>query len=408
MANNTFSIHFIVKKENLNKSGQAPIVAKIKLNGTKTEFSTNRMVEPHLWVAKKEQVKPLDASLKQLNEHLESFKTKVYTTYSKLILSDSDLTAEIFKAAFTGKKIERGVPTLIELTKEHNLDYERLVGIKYTAGGYKCYKTTLKYLIEFIPNRFGRNDIKLSEVNYKFCEAFFEWLTTRKNCKNNGAGKQIQRVKKLLNFSIRLGYVNSNPMSTFPLKFKLQERVALNERELNAIEELTLQRDTLKKVKDIFLFQCYTGLSYSDVCRLSQEHLVEGREGVLWIKMKRTKTNVSFSIPLLEPAMKLIKRYEGNRSNSKALLPVLSNQKMNENLKLIQELAGLSKNLTSHLARHTFATTITLTNGVPIETVSKMLGHTSLKTTQIYAKVVDTKIQEDMRVLAEKLSRIPT
>lgn len=406
MANNTFSVHFFIKKEKLNKNGLVPIVAKVKINGTKAEFSTTRMIAPRLWMAEKEQVKSLDASLKQLNEHLESFKTRLYATYSKFVLSDTELTAEVFKTAFAGKKLDKGVPTLIELTKEHNVDYERLVGIKYTPGGYKCYKTTLKYLTEFITIKYGRKDIRLEEVNYRFCEAFFAWLTSCKNCRINGANKQMQRVKKLLNFSIRLGYISANPMDTYPLKFKLQERVALNESELKALVELFLQRDTLIKVKDIFLFQCYTGLSYSDVARLSKEHLTKGRDGVLWIKMKRTKTNVSFSIPLLEPAIKLLDKYSENRSQKTTLLPVLSNQKMNENLKLIQELAGVSKNLTSHLARHTFATTITLTNGVPIETVSKMLGHTSLKTTQIYAKVVDTKIQEDMKMLAAKLDKV--
>jgi site-specific recombinase XerD len=405
MANNTFSIHFYIKKEKLNKNGLAPIVAKVKINGMKAEFSTTRTVAPHLWMADKEQVRSSDANLKQINEHLESFKTKLYATYSKLLRNDVELTTEAFKTALAGKKDDRSVPSFIELIKEHNLDYEKLVGIKYTPGGYKCYKTTLKYVTEFTTFKYGRRDIRLEEVNFKFCEGFFAWLTSCKNCKINGANKQIQRIKKLLNFSIRLGYINANPMHTYPLKFRIQERIALNDIELKTMIELSLQRDTLKEVKDVFLFQCYTGLSYSDVCRLSKEHLVEGRDGVLWIKMKRAKTNVSFSIPLLEPARKLLDKYSNSLSKKSTLLPVLSNQKMNENLKLIQKLAGLPKNLTSHLARHTFATTITLTNGVPIETVSKMLGHTSLKTTQIYAKVVDTKIQEDMKVLAEKLSK---
>ena len=404
MASNTFSIHFIIKKGKVNKEGLVPIVARIRINGMQTEISTNRTILPSLWLKDKEASKPIDAFHEQLNSHLEVFKIKQYATYSKLLLSEEEVSAHSFKQATSNRrKVMPKAPTLIEAAREHNEQFEKLVGIKYSYGSYKNYKTTLKYLIEFVPQYKNKKDISLSEVNYKFCETFYAWLTSSKNCKTNGANKQLQRLKKIINFSIKSGYILTNPMQSFALKFKPAEKVALNNAEIKAIANLKLQRDTLKKVRDAFLFQCYTGLSYSDIVRLDISHIVKAAKGELWIKMKRKKTDVSFSIPLLPSALKILNQYLEQQGLDKLIFPVLSNQKMNDALKIIQELAGISKSLTTHLARHTFATTITLSNGVPIETVSKMLGHTNLKTTQVYAKVLDTKIGYDMDILKKKL-----
>ena len=406
MASNTFSIHFIIKKEKENKQGLVPIVARIRINGKQTEVSTNRTVKPSLWLKEKEAAKPIDAAHEQLNRHLEAFKIKQYATYSKLLLGEANITAQSFKQSTSGSRIVAPKPhTLIDAAREHNEQFEKLVGIKYSYGSYKNYKTTLKYLIEFVPQYKSKKDIMLTEVNYKFCETFYAWLTSSKNCKTNGANKQLQRLKKIINFSIKSGYLLTNPMQTFSLKFKPVEKVALNNTEIKAIANLTLQRDTLKKVRDAFLFQCYTGLSYSDIVRLDISHIVKAAKGELWIKMKRKKTNVSFSIPLLPSALEILNKYLEHQALDKLIFPILSNQKMNDALKIVQELAGISKSLTTHLARHTFATTITLSNGVPIETVSKMLGHTNLKTTQVYAKVLDSKIALDMEILKKKLKR---
>ena len=193
-------------------------------------------------------------------------------------------------------------------------------------------------------------------------------------------------------------------MATYTVEYTPVNKVALNMAEINRLAELDLQRQLLKSVRDVFLLQCYTGLSYADIQKLSKSHISNGDNGTQWIRMKRQKTSVSFAVPLLPAALAILDKYLPNSDHETPLMPVISNQKMNDNLKLLQELAGISKNLTTHLARHSFATTITLNNGVPISTVSRMLGHTKLSTTQIYAKVLEGTIDNDMKLLGEKLN----
>jgi len=191
-------------------------------------------------------------------------------------------------------------------------------------------------------------------------------------------------------------------MATYTVEYTPVNKVALNMAEIDRLAGLSLQRDVLKSVRDVFLMQCYTGLAYADIRQLSKSHISIGDNGTQWIRMKRQKTSVSFAVPLLPAALAILDKYMPNSDPETPLLPVITNQKMNENLKLLQELAGISKNLTTHLARHSFAT-LTLNYGVPISSVSRMLGHTKLSTTQIYAKVLEGTIDEDMKLLSERL-----
>lgn len=389
----------------MDKQGKVPIYAKITINSQRIELSVNRKIDPEKWREHEGLLKSVSKEDKEVNTQIESFKSKIYATYSTLLAANQILNAENFKNLFYGDSKLNYQPTLLAAANQHNENFEKMVGIKYSYGSYKNYKTTLKYLIEFVPKYSGKKDIQLSEVNYEFCEAYFTYLTTEKTCKQNGANKQIQRLKKIINYSIRKGHLQSNPLATFSLEFAPVAKVALTLLELKQLRNLELKRDVLINVRDVFLLQCYTGLSYGDVKRLSKEHIHLVSKSEYMIKMSREKTKISFSVPLLPQAMEIINRHlQGNNTND-CIIQVLSNQKMNQNLKLIQELAGISKNLTTHLARHTFATTITLGHGVPIETVSKMLGHTKLATTQIYAKVLDGKIATDMQVLREKLEK---
>ena len=399
MKSTYFSVKLFLRAERAGKDGTANIYVRIRLDRDKVELSTNKRVKPAQWDdAKGIVIKTTDATT--INTYLEAFKSKIQNAYSQLYIAQQDITLDAIKALVLGQSITPK-HTLLSVANEHNVHFKSMLGIKYSPGSYKNYKTTLLYLTEFVPIYHGKPDISLGLVNYKFCEAFFTYLTTKKTCHTNGANKQLQRLKKLINYAIKLGYIPTNPMASFTLEFDPVNKVALTVPEIDKLRKLKLQRVVLERVRDVFLMQCYTGLSYSDIKLLSPKHLSVGENGTFWIHMARQKTKISFAIPLLQPALVILQRYTPETVGDAPLFPVLSNQKMNDNLKVLQELAGISKNLTTHLARHTFATTITLSNGVPIESVSRMLGHTKLSTTQVYAKVLDTKIGKDMHLLAQ-------
>lgn len=402
-SNRYFSIKLFLRDERKNSDGKAIIYARIRLDRNKIELSTNKSVKPAQWdITKSIVIKTPEAGI--INQHLEAFKAKINNAYSQLYIAQQDITLEAIKALVLGEPV-KPKHTLISVATEHNDHFKSMLGIKYSPGSYKNYKTTLVYLTEFVPMHTGKPDMALAGVNYKFCESFFTYLTTKKSCHTNGANKQLQRLKKIMNYAIKLGYIQTNPMASYTLEFEPVNKVALTVPEVQRLSALKLQRQTLLQVRDIFLMQCYTGLSYSDIKLLAPKHLSVAENGTYWIHMERQKTKVSFAIPLLYQALVILQKYMPESRQDEPLFPVLSNQRMNENLKVLQELAGITKNLTTHLARHTFATTITLNNGVPIESVSRMLGHTKLSTTQIYAKVLNTKIAADMLILNKKLGK---
>lgn len=387
-------MQFIVKSEKMDKNGFVPIYAKLFINTQKIEISTNRRIELYKWDKKNKKAKEDE----ELNQFLELYKIKLYNTYSKALLKDEYLTPELFKEIFLGTKKEKvKIHYLLETATLHNTNFEKMIGIKYSYGSYKNYKSTLKYLNEFVPMYTNAKDIPLEEVNYNFCEAYYGYVTTEKTCTTNGANKQIQRLKKIVNYAIKQGFISKNPMATFTLEFKQVKRVVLSIEELKKLIQFDFQRPTLEKVRDVFIFQCFTGLSYADIKTLNLRDIEDNL-----IKMDRAKTGNKFVVPLLPQALELIDKYADYENATNPIFPVLSNQKMNLNLKLIQEIVGIKKSLTTHIGRHTFATTIALANGVPIETVSKMLGHTKISTTQVYAKVLDDKIIKDMDRLKDK------
>lgn len=403
MTPNTFSVRFIIRNDRMDSEGYVPIYAKVTINGERISIALNHKTKASSWIATSDLVKTNAKNSKEINEAIESMKSRIYQAHSHILATNKPLNAEQLKIQLFGIEVTEKLPSLLEIVKLHNANFEKMVGIKYSPGSYKNYKTSLLFLTEFIPSFNGKKDIQLKDVNYKFAEAFFTYLTTVKTCKQNGANKQLQRLKTIINYAIKQGYLQTNALNAFSLEFTPVNKIALTMGELIRIQELKLQRTTLQDVRDVFLLQCYTGLSFGDVKRLSKNDIHRISENEYWIKMSREKTKIGFTVPLLPQAMFILLPYLDVKEAEMPLLPVLSNQKMNDNLKLIQELVGISKNLTTHLARHTFATTITLGNGVPIETVSRMLGHTKLATTQMYAKVLDNKIASDMRKLKGKM-----
>jgi len=279
-------------------------------------------------------------------------------------------------------------------------------------GTMKNYRTTETYLNEFLKQKMSCNDINIKQINYRFVTDFEQFLrnysakVSRKTCGNNGTMKHLERFKKMLNLSIRLEWLVKNPFDNFQFRFEKNERQYLSKRELHLVESTEFTNSSLQKVKDVFIFSCYTGLSYVDLKELTIHQIVKGIDGSNWIYTKREKTDETVKVPLLSQAQNIMDKY-ADSIKDEFLFPVFSNQKMNKYLKEVMLQLKIRKNITFHSARHTFATTVTLSNGVPIETVSKLLGHTKLSTTQIYARVLENKLSEDMLQLKEKLLADP-
>lgn len=315
------------------------------------------------------------------------------------------VTAENIKTLLQGDEIKTHRYMIMEIFLQHNLQMEALVGSEYAAGTLQRFETSYRHTQAFLQWKYKVDDLDVAKLDYEFlCEYEF-WLKSVRKCSHNPAIKYLSNFRKIVNRCLRNGWLQKDPFHGFKMTKREVERSALTELELEAITALSFPVERLRLVRDIFLFSCYSGLAYADVSKLKRSEIIVGIDGEKWLVSKRQKTDVSARIPLLPPALKIIEQYSDHPQCllQNRVLPILSNQKMNAYLKEIADKAGIHKNLTFHIARHTFATTVTLSNGVPIETVSKMLGHRSLRTTQHYAKILDRKISEDMKGLREKL-----
>ena len=278
--------------------------------------------------------------------------------------------------------------TLLQAYEVHISLLERLSGIDYAYNTVRRYKSSLNSLKRFL----NGTDIKLSRLSHEFVSDYYLYLLTTEHLQANSAYKNIKALYRVIHVSIEKGWLQDNPFRNFKCKYKQPVRPYLTDTEINAVLGANLKSEGILRCRDVFIFQIYTGLSYADVVNVTQNNIQTGVDGKDWLVFYRQKTGTRTALPLLPKAKEVLIRY-------KYRLPVINNQKMNEHLKEIANICCINKNLTTHVARHTFATTITLCKGVPIETVSKVLGHTDIKTTQIYAKVVDTKISDDFKLL---------
>ena len=285
------------------------------------------------------------------------------------------------------------------MIEEHNLRMERLVGKDYSFRTLQRYKTTKKHLAKYNKESFGLVDYPLKKIDVKYINGFIYFLKAEQNLSHNSALKYVAYFKKIIRVAFANGWLDKDPFYNFKLRPQTIDKEFLSNDELVKLIQCDFSIQRLEHVRDVFIFSCYTGLAYVDVEKLIEDDIVIGMDGRRWIKVNRTKTKTLSSIPILPIAEQILSKYASLTKIDIKLLPVYSNQRTNGYLKEIADLSGITKKLTFHMARHTFATTVTLSNGVPIESVSKMLGHKSLKTTQHYAKILDTKLSEDMKNL---------
>jgi site-specific recombinase XerD len=318
------------------------------------------------------------------------------------------LTAANLKNLLLGKEETSPDKMLIPIFEQHNREVKALIGKEFAKGTFDRYETSLKHTKDFLLWKYKVADIGIAGIDHEFIMSYDFYLRTERNCNNNSTVKYLKNFKKIILICIANGWLDKDPFAKYKPKVKQVKRDFLNTDELAAMAAKKLASSRTGQVRDIFLFCCYTGLAYADVKKLKRTEIVVGVDGGKWIATSRKKTDTASNIPLLPQAIELMNIYKEHPqcANDGLLLPVLSNQKMNSYLKEIGDACGITKELTFHIARHTFATTVTLANGVSIESVSKMLGHTNIKTTQHYAKILDMKVSEDMTNLKQKLRAI--
>ena len=393
---NTLSVLFIIKKAKLLKNGEAPICMRITVNKRVAEIMIKRSIPVDLWNQKKECSKGKDRVATELNHYINTVRAKVLQIHRELEIDNKPITADIIKDCFYGRdKVQR---SLLEVYAEHNEKCRALIGKEYTESTVTKFDTSINRLKEYIRSCYHRDDIMLAELDGQFIRNFDFWLKTEKHCQNNSALKHLKNLKKVVRIALANDLIKKDPF--YGIHFKQEEINVefLSREELDILMNKEFAIKRLEQVRDIFVFCCFTALAFVDVQQLSREHLIKDNNGALWIRKARQKTNQMCNIPVLSIPQRILRKYEDNAECIKkgVLLPVISNQRMNAYLKEIADLCGITKRLTTHVARHTAATVVFLANDVSMENVSKILGHSNIRMTQHYAKVLDSSIMRDM------------
>ncbi len=408
-SNQTFGIDFITRLCKSDKNA-ALLFARITVDGERKEISLKESIKIKDWDSSREIMKGHSLGAKTINNHIDDVRFRIKEKYRLLKDQELPITAEAIKESYLGTQItQKSKHSLCELLKYH----AKIEGQKLKSGTMKNYDTTEEYIKKFIKEKFHTDDIALSKLNREFIvelEYYIRNNPLKKHdpCIGNGVMKHLERFKKMIAWAKVLQWIAVNPYDVYQLSLKRYKRPKLTIDELMMIEAKEFSSPSLCYIRDLFLFSCYTGLAYADVMALSYENFETGSNGQYWCKIYRQKSEELAVVPFLKSAIELMSKYKNSPKvlNTGKVFPHVSNQDVNRNLKVIGEICGIQKYMSFHLGRHTFATAVTLKNGVPIETVSKMLGHKKITTTQIYAEVDEQKISDDMNGIEEKLETI--
>jgi site-specific recombinase XerD len=388
------------------KGDQAAIYARITVNGKRTTLALKCKVSKLDWDAHRGRVRGNGQKARMLNSYLEEVNSNLFNSYQDLKNERKFITSQAIKSRYLGEDEQNH--SINDIISYHTEDMEG----KLKWGTQKNYCTTQRYISKFLSKYYKTANLYLRELDYNFIIKFEKYLRNyipqdhQRRMGNNTVMKHIERLRKLINLAFKLGWIDRDPFVNFKAKLIKTERGFLSLEELKRIEDKHFTIDRLEQVRDLFVFSCYTSLSYIDVIKLTEDNIIFGIDGELWIHYSREKTTKSIKIPLLPKALEIIEKYKNNHKSISqgSVFPRISNQKLNSYLKEMADVCNIKKNITFHLARHTFATTVTLSNGIPIETVSKLLGHSKISTTQIYAKVIERKVSDDMHTLRKKLT----
>lgn len=404
----TFSLNFALKKTKVLANGTAPVYLRLTIEGNRIEFTTRRYVIPAKWNPAAQKMTGTHEEARSFNQYLKTLEQQVYDAHRQMMESKVPITVQSLKDKLFGKEEKPEIKMLVPIFNEHNRRIAAMVGKDYAAGTLERYTTSLKHTIEFMQWQYQATDIDIKKIDHEFVSSYEFFLRSEKNCCNNTTVKYLKNFKKIIRICLSNHWLDKDPFAAYKSKLDEVMPAFLTVQELQAISGKQFVSERINQVRDIFLFSCYTGLAYADVKKLKRSEIVTGFDSQQWVSTSRQKTDTASKIPLLPVALEIMNRYENHPQcgYEGKLLPVLSNQKMNGYLKEIGDICGITKPFTYHTARHTFATTVTLSNGVPIESVSKMLGHKNIKTTQHYARILDSKVSEDMNLLRQKMAKL--
>jgi len=405
MLEKTFGLFFYLKHAKNQKDGLRYVYLRITVDGTPKELATKRLWDPSRWDSKANRASGTKEDAKALNAYLDILQAKAYAARSRLIETEQIVTAVAIKEILSG--VAQRKRMLLKIFEDHNKDIKSLIGKGYSEGTLERYETVYNFTKQFVKLKYGSDDINIHSVNLEFARSFYMWFRAVRNCSHNTSIKYISNLKKIIIICMDNGWLQYDPWAKFDMTKNEVDPVFLEKHELEAIinKEITIER--LANVRDVYIFCCCTGLAFIDVKQLKRSEVKIGIDGELWIDKERQKTNVPSKVPLLPLAKFILERHKDNSDciANDTLLPVLSNNKYNAYLKELADICGIKKNLTTHTARHTFGTTVTLLHGVPLETVKKMMGHKRIEQTEHYARVLPIKISSDMDELKGKLAK---
>lgn len=398
----TFRISFYVRRTRPNKHGEVPVCVRITVNGQRADTTIRKSILPDQWDAIRGQASPRTTLGKAINLYIDTVRARIIRIHRDLEMDEQPFTAQQVLDLYLGRKTSNR-RTLLKLFREHNEKCRQLVGIDLAAATAERYDTCLKHTLAFIRHTYRCDDIELERVDRRFIEDFGFFLKTSCGCSHNTTMKYLGNFKKIIRLALSRKWMEENPFAGMRFKMQPVRREMPEKAEIDRIlhKEITIPR--LAQTRDIFIFCCFTGLAFSDIKQLAPEHIVTDMQGHRWIRKPRRKTGNMCNIPLLKIPEEILKRYRTDPEclAHNVLLPVTSNQKMNVYLKEQADICGIRKNLSTHCARHFFAT-YTLAHGVSIESVAKMLGHSNTNMTRHYAKVLDQTILREMSKLPEE------
>jgi site-specific recombinase XerD len=400
----TFKVLFYLKRDKKKANGLIPLFCRITVDGKEARFGMKKDINPKFWDVNVGKATGRTSEATEINTLLDNTKSAIYKVYRDLQEKENNVSAEKIKNCFLG--IDAKHQNLLELFDQHNREKKMLVGINIAKSTYNKYRITRDHLAAYIKDWHHLSDIPLKEINHKFVCDFETFLLTERHSEENTIAKYMQMFKHIIGIAIKYRWIYDNPFSGYKIHLKKTDRGYLTQEEIEILINQKFSTKKLERARDVFVFCCFTGLSYIDVRKLTEENIKISFDGGQWIMGKRRKTDVGYNVPLLEIPKMILEKYKGSLPDGR-LLPVTTNQNSNIYLKEIGELCGLKKKLTFHLSRHTFAT-LTLSKGVSIESVSKMLGHTNIQTTQIYARITSDKISNDMALFAGKVKEMGT